>query len=80
MPGGAHGGGSASMLCSARAAQTAVTALLPVLGYEQCTRIALEAQQSGRGVYELVLEKELMTREALDRMLNPEAMVAPRHA
>jgi aspartate ammonia-lyase len=55
-----------------------VTALLPVLGYERCTAIALEAQESGRGVYELVLEKALVTREELDRLLNPEAMVAPR--
>ena len=52
-----------------------VTALVPVLGYERATEIAKEALESGRGVYDLVLERGLMTREALDQVLNPEAMV-----
>ena len=52
-----------------------VTALVPELGYERCTEIAKEALASGRGVYELVLEKKWMTKEALDRALNPQAMV-----
>jgi aspartate ammonia-lyase len=51
-----------------------VTALVPVIGYERCTEIAKEALASGRGVYELVLEKGWMTREALDAALNPDAM------
>ena len=52
-----------------------VTALVPVLGYERATEIAKDALESGRGVYDLVLERGLMTREALDQVLNPEAMV-----
>ncbi len=52
-----------------------VTALVPEIGYEKCTEIAKEALASGRGVYELVLEKKWMTKEALDRALNPAAMV-----
>jgi aspartate ammonia-lyase len=52
-----------------------VTALVPALGYERCTEIAKEALSSGRGVYELVLEKQWMTKDALDRALNPAAMV-----
>jgi aspartate ammonia-lyase len=55
-----------------------VTALVPVLGYETATEIAREALASGRGVYELVLERGLMTRDALDRALNPEMMTQPR--
>jgi aspartate ammonia-lyase len=55
-----------------------VTALLPMLGYEKATEIAKEALESGRGVYELVRERGLMTKEELDRALNPEAMTAPR--
>ena len=55
-----------------------VTALLPMLGYEKATEIAKEALESGRGVYELVQERGLMTREELDQALNPEAMTAPR--
>jgi aspartate ammonia-lyase len=54
-----------------------VTALVPVLGYETATEIAREALESGRGVYDLVCDKGLMTREDLDRALNPEAMLHP---
>lgn len=52
-----------------------VTALVPEIGYERCTEIAKEALATGRGVYELVLEKQWMTREALDRALNPATMI-----
>jgi len=52
-----------------------VTALNPVLGYEACTTLAKEALESGRGVYELVLEKKLLSREELDRLLAPENMI-----
>jgi aspartate ammonia-lyase len=52
-----------------------VTALVPELGYERATQIAKEAQDSGRGVYEIVLEKRLLTRERLDQLLNPSSMV-----
>jgi aspartate ammonia-lyase len=51
---------------------------VPVLGYATATEIAREALASGRGVYELVLSRGLMTREALDRVLNPEAMTQPQ--
>jgi aspartate ammonia-lyase len=54
-----------------------VTALVPVIGYETSTEIAREALATGRGVYELVMERGLMTRAELDRALNPEAMVQP---
>jgi aspartate ammonia-lyase len=55
-----------------------VTALVPVLGYATATEIAREALASGRGVYELVMSRGLMTREQLDRALNPETMTQPR--
>jgi aspartate ammonia-lyase len=54
-----------------------VTALVPVLGYEKASEIAKEALASGKGVYDLVCEKGLMTREDLDRALNPETMTRP---
>ena len=37
-----------------------------------------EALVTGRGVYDLVCERGLMTRDQLDRLLNPESMTAPR--
>ena len=55
-----------------------VTALVPVIGYETATQIAKTALESGRGVYDLVLDRGLMTREALDRLLNPESMVGEK--
>jgi aspartate ammonia-lyase len=54
-----------------------VTALNPVLGYEVCTELAREASASAKGVYELVLEKKLLSRSELDRLLAPENMVEP---
>jgi aspartate ammonia-lyase len=51
------------------------TALVPSLGYAQATQIAKEALESGRGVYDVVLEKKLMSREELDKVLNPKTMV-----
>jgi aspartate ammonia-lyase len=52
-----------------------VTALVPAIGYERATEIAKSALESGRGVYDLVLERGLLTRAQLDQLLNPEAMV-----
>ena len=51
------------------------TALVPSLGYAQATQIAKEALESGRGVYDVVVEKKLMSREELDKLLNPKSMV-----
>jgi len=56
-----------------------VTALNPVLGYEVSTAVAKEALATNRGVYELVLEKNLLSREELDRLLAPENMIRPRN-
>ncbi|KUG26239.1 aspartate ammonia-lyase [hydrocarbon metagenome] len=55
-----------------------VTALNPVLGYEKSTKLAKEALEKDRGVYELVLEKKWLTKEQLDDLLKPENMVKPR--
>jgi len=54
-----------------------VTALNPVLGYETSTELAREALEQNRGVYELVLEKKLLTKKELDRLLAPEYMLKP---
>jgi len=52
-----------------------VTALVPVIGYERATAVAKEALESGKGVFEVVLSRGLLTREQLDRALDPEAML-----
>ena len=53
-----------------------VTALNPYIGYKNSTKVAKEALQTGRSVYDIVLEKGLMTKEKLDAALNPAAMCA----
>lgn len=55
-----------------------VTALVPVIGYEQSAAIAKEALKTGGSVYALVLEKGLLSQEELDDMLRPENMTDPR--
>lgn len=55
-----------------------VTALNPFLGYETSSRLAKEALVSNRSVYDLVLEKGLLTKEQLDQILAPENMIKPR--
>ncbi len=55
-----------------------VTALNPVLGYEICTQLAKEALNTNRGVYELVLEKNLLSEEELNDLLTPENMIRPQ--
>jgi aspartate ammonia-lyase len=51
-----------------------VTALNPVIGYKTSTAIAKEALETGRGIYELVLEKKILDKETLDKLLEPESM------
>ncbi len=55
-----------------------VTALNPVLGYEKSTQLAKEALETNRGVYELVLEKKLLSKSELDEILKPENMIKPK--
>ena len=55
-----------------------VTALVPVLGYEASTEIARDALATGRGVYEIVMERGLLTRDQLDRALDPQRMAGRR--
>lgn len=54
-----------------------VTALNPVIGYKNSTKIAKEALLTGKSVYELVLEHGILTKEDLDRILSPENMIRP---
>ena len=53
-----------------------VTALNPYIGYKTSTKVAKEALETGRSVYDLVLEHGYMTQEKLDEALDPKAMTA----
>jgi aspartate ammonia-lyase len=52
-----------------------VTALNPYIGYKTSTKIAKEALDTNRSVYDIVLEKGLMTQEKLDEALDPRNML-----
>jgi len=54
-----------------------VTALNPYIGYKNSAMIAKEALKTGKGVYELVLEHNILPKEKLDEILDPENMIAP---
>ncbi len=54
-----------------------VTALNPVIGYKHSTRIAKKALETGKGVYEIVLEEGILSKEELDEILKPENMLGP---
>ena len=57
-----------------------VTALVPVIGYEQATSVAKEALESGQGVFDVVMARGLLTREQLERALDPDVMAGKKAA
>jgi aspartate ammonia-lyase len=54
-----------------------VTALNPLIGYENATAVAKEAHETGKGVAEIVLARGLLTKEQLDEVLRPENLTQP---
>ena len=55
-----------------------VTALNPYIGYANATEVAQQALATGKSVYELVLEKKLLSKERLDEILQPDVLTRPR--
>jgi aspartate ammonia-lyase len=51
-----------------------VTALNPVIGYDKSTELAAEALESGEGILELVRERQILTDEQIDEIMNPAAL------
>jgi aspartate ammonia-lyase len=54
-----------------------VTALNPIIGYKNSTKIAKKAMATGGRVYDIVLEEGILTKEELDTILAPENMIKP---
>lgn len=57
-----------------------VTALNPYIGYANASSVAQEAAAKGTGVSEIVLARNLLTREQLDMILRPENLTEPHVA
>jgi aspartate ammonia-lyase len=51
-----------------------VTALNPVIGYDRATELAAEAMRTGRGILELVRERQVLTEAQIGEVLDPVAM------
>ena len=54
-----------------------VTALNPYIGYKNSTKLAKEALATGKRVYDLILEHDILDQEDLDTVLAPENMIQP---
>lgn len=54
-----------------------VTALNPIIGYKRATELAKEATQTGKTVYDLVLEKGILSKKDLEEVLAPKNMIKP---
>ena len=52
-----------------------VTALNPIIGYKASSKVAKEAHATGRSVYDIVIEQGLMSKEELDKALDPKEML-----
>lgn len=55
-----------------------VTALNPYIGYANATAVAAEAHLTGGSVYDIVLNKGLMSKDKLDEVLRPEILTQPQ--
>ena len=55
-----------------------VTALNPYIGYENSSKIAKEALDTGKSLKELVLKYDLLSKAKLDEILKPDNMVSPK--
>ena len=51
-----------------------VTALNPVIGYERATELAAEAMKTGEGIVALVREKNILSEEQINEILNPASL------
>ena len=62
---------------SVRNSISIVTALNPIIGYKNSTKIAKEALETGKSVYDLILEHGILDKKELDTVLAPENMIRP---
>ena len=53
------------------------TVLTPKIGYDEAARIAKEAYQHRKTIRQVAEEKRLFSKEELNRLLDPQSMIAP---
>jgi fumarate hydratase class II len=55
-----------------------VTALNPVIGYDNAAKVAKKAFAENKTLREAVIELDLMTGEKFDEVVRPEQMIGPK--
>jgi aspartate ammonia-lyase len=55
-----------------------VTALNPIIGYEKSAEIAKQALEKGESVRDIVLDKGLVDRDKLEKILSVENLMQPK--
>ncbi len=53
------------------------TSLAPVIGYDKAAEIAKEAYKTGKTVRQIALDKGVLPKEQLDKILDPDSMTRP---
>ena len=56
---------------------TIVTAFNPYIGYGASTELSKECLENDKGIYELILEKKVLSKEQVDLILKPENLIKP---
>jgi len=54
-----------------------VTALNPVIGYENAAKVAKTAYKQGKTLKQVAVELNLVTEQQFDEVVRPEKMVSP---
>jgi fumarate hydratase class II len=54
-----------------------VTALVPIIGYDQAAAIAAEAQMTNKSVHQVVLDRGILSREQAKKLLDPRQLTTP---
>ena len=52
-----------------------VTALCPYIGYTKASKLAKKALKEKKNIRQLLLEENIVKKEDIDRILNPEQMI-----
>lgn len=53
------------------------TLLAPTIGHEKTAELVIEAREKGLKIYDLIIERKILTKDKLDRLLTPEVMASP---
>ena len=56
---------------------TLVTAFNPYIGYKASTKLSDECFETDKGIYDLVLEKKILSKEQVELILKPENLIKP---